>query len=422
MPTETFSRKITKTDFGTVIVGASHAGIQCASTLRAKGYDAPITVLSTETQLPYHRPPLSKSYMAGATSPENLALRGENFYDTENITLRLGVTAEAIMREAHQVKLSTGEALNYRTLVIATGTRPRPWPGGPFPRGVHTLRTFADAETLRHKVDTTPGPIVIIGGGYVGLELAATLHKNKHRHVTIIEAAPRILARAASPHLSKLLHRHHSIAGVQIRVGVGVESFESFESTNNTIAGVRLTDGTVLEAAFIIIGIGVIPNQELAANAGLSCSNGIEVNTFCQTEDPDIFAIGDCCLFPIANTDTKVRLECVQNAHDQARTAASAIIGNRQPHQAVPWFWSDQLGLKLQTAGLVPHEGTSIVRGAPENGRGAFFHFDTLGKLAAIETVNQPALHMQARKLLAAAVSLTEEQVADPMFNPMHFL
>ncbi|QEH96859.1 NAD(P)/FAD-dependent oxidoreductase [Gluconobacter thailandicus] len=419
MPKATFPQKIKKPDFGTVIIGASHAGIQCASTLRAKGYDAPITVLSAETQLPYHRPPLSKSYMAGATSPENLALRGENFYDKENITLRLGVTAETIMREAHQVKLSTGEALDYRTLVIATGTRPRPWPGDPVPRGVHTLRTFADAETLRHKVDTTPGPIVIIGGGYVGLELAATLHKNKYRHVTIIEAAPRILARTASPHLSKLLHQHHSIAGVQIRVGIGVKSFES---KNNIITGVRLTDGTVLEAAFVIIGIGVIPNQELAANAGLSCSNGIEVNTFCETEDPNIFAIGDCCHFPMANTDTKVRLECVQNAHDQARTVASAIIGNRQPHRAVPWFWSDQLGLKLQTAGLVPHEGTTIVRGAPENGRGAFFHFDTLGKLAAIETVNQPALHMQARKLLAAAVSLTEDQVTDPLFNPMQFL
>ncbi|OUI85409.1 NAD(P)/FAD-dependent oxidoreductase [Acetobacter tropicalis] len=402
---------------GTVIIGASHAGIQCAATLRSKGYEAPITVISAETQLPYHRPPLSKGYMTGETSPENLALRSADFYTTERIDLRLGKKAARILRDKHQVVLSTGEKVDYKTLVLATGTRPRPWPGNDMPHGIHTLRAFNDAQSLRTRIAETSGPVVIIGGGYVGLELAATFRKDKQRDVTVIEAAPRILARAASSHLSNVLHHHHLSAGVQIHTGTGVTGFESHRGT---VTGVRLTNGTVLDAAIVVMGIGVIPNQDLAEEAGLPCSNGIEVNAYCQTTDPDIFAIGDCSVFLM--NGAALRLECVQNAHDQARVAASVITGEHQSYHPVPWFWSDQLGLKLQTAGLIPHSGTCVLRGNTEEGRCAFFHFDTLSTLTAIETVNQPALHMLARKILAANVSPTHEQAADPLFNLKHLL
>ncbi|GBQ20135.1 putative NAD/FAD-dependent oxidoreductase [Gluconacetobacter sacchari DSM 12717] len=394
-----------------VAIGASHAGVQFVAALRELGHDGPITLIGEEVAWPYQRPPLSKAFMAGSTAPDNMALRGPDFFDMSGIVTRLGIAVRAIDRARQQVVLSDGETVDYDALLLATGTRPRPWPGGPMPEGVFALRSLGDAACLRTAAEHASGPVVIVGGGYIGLELAATLRGKGGHDVTVVEAAPRLLARAASSDLSALVARRHAEAGVRLRTDVGVTEIDA---RDGKVVAVRLNDGSVLPAALVVLGIGVVPNQELAMEAGLPCENGIIVDRQCQTLDPAIFAAGDCTLHPNRFAGGMIRLECVQNAHDQARTAAAVLMGQEASYDTVPWFWSDQFGMKLQTAGLVEGSVRSVPRGAPEGGRGAFYHFGPDGCLKAVETVNMPAEHMLARKLLAAGVSPPADQIADP--------
>jgi 3-phenylpropionate/trans-cinnamate dioxygenase ferredoxin reductase component len=397
-----------------VAIGASHAGVQFVATLRELGHDGPITLIGAEAARPYQRPPLSKAFMTGGATPESLALRGPDFFAESGIEMRLGTTACAIDRARRRVFLSDGETVDYDALMLATGTRPRPWPGGPMPEGVFALRSLDHATCLRMAAEQLCGPVVIVGGGYIGLELAATLRSKGGHEVTVVEAAPRLLARSASFALSAVVARRHAEAGVRLRAGVGVTGLET---RDGRIDAIRLDDGNILPAALVILGIGVLPNQELAMEAGLPCENGIIVDRQCRTADPAIFAAGDCTLHPNRFAGGMIRLECVQNAHDQARTAAAVLTGQEASYDSVPWFWSDQLGMKLQTAGLLGGAVRCVPRGAPDSGRGAFYHLGPDGRLQAVETVNVPAEHMLARKLLAAGASPTDEQIADPRFD-----
>lgn len=399
---------------GVVILGASHAGVQCAAALRESGYLGSITLVDVQKDHPYQRPPLSKGFMTGAASAESLCLRGEVFFDAENIDLRLGVQVERIVRDEHKVLLSDGQELAYETLVIATGSRARPFLEDCSVENVYTLRTLRDAEAIRAAAATTEGPVVIVGGGYVGLELAATFRTHFQRIVHVVEAAPRLLMRAASPALSALVAARHQEAGTVVHAGRCVTGLEQ---VNGAVSGVVMQDGEVLPAGLVIKGVGILPNQELAAMAGLDCQDGILVDQYCRTSDSSIFAIGDCCRFPEAFSGRLVRLECVQNAHDQARTVASVISGKAQPYTAVPWFWSDQLGMKLQTAGRWEDGMTCAVRDESEKGKMSFFHFSYSGQLCAVETVNHPALHILSRRMILSGVFPEISQVENVDFD-----
>lgn len=404
---------------GTVIIGASHAGVTCAAALRDAGYGEPVTLISEEDVLPYHRPPLSKGYMTAAVDYENLCLKSESFYKEEDVSLLRGVGATAIDPAGKAVLLADGSTVAYDHLVIATGSRPRPWSGAELPEHVYALRTVQDADRIAKVAATTSGAVVVIGGGYVGLELAATLRVHFKKDVHVVEAGPRLLMRAASVALSTLVADMHSVSGTHLHLGHGVSIIEQ---NNGVVSGVVLANGVVIPAGMVIMGIGIVPNQELAKAAGLMCDDGILVDHALRTSDPSVFAIGDCSRFPFGHAGKTMRLECVQNAMDQARSVASAITGKSQPYTSVPWFWSDQLGTKFQTVGLIQSGMVCAVREAPENGKGAFFHFHADGKLGAVETVNAPALHMLARRLMAAGVNPTPMQVRDAQFDLRNLL
>lgn len=399
---------------GVVILGASHAGVQCAAALRDSGYKGAITLVDEGAEAPYQRPPLSKGFMTGATPLENLALRGDSFYSTEAIALKAGVRAERIVPALRQVVLADGTSLEYETLVIATGGRGRPFLDHEPLGNVHTLRTLQDARQIRAAIDQVDGPVAIIGGGYVGLELAATLRTSFGRDVHVFEASERLLARAASPSLSDLVAQKHRAAGTALHLGCAVAGLAQSEGQ---VSGVVTDEGAVVATALVVKGVGILPNQELAAACGLACQDGILVDQYCRTSDPSIFAIGDCCRFPDAVSGKMLRLECVQNAHDQARAVASVIVGDAQPYAAVPWFWSDQLGMKLQTAGRWEPGMSCVVRDESEKGKISFFHFSESGRLGAVETVNHPSLHMLARRMLAAGISPNPADCADATFD-----
>lgn len=399
---------------GVVILGASHAGVQCTAALREAGYRGAITLVEAQKDLPYQRPPLSKGFMTGAVPLESLCLRGEVFYDAEKITLLRGARAERIVADKHQVFLSDKQVLTYETLVIATGSRARPFLEDHDLNNVYTLRTRNDSDAIRQAAEVIKGPVVIVGGGYVGLELAATFRTYFGREVHVVEAAQRILMRAASPALSDLVAKKHQEAGIVVHSGRRVTALEQM---NGTVSGVIMDDGTVLPAGLVVKGVGVLPNQELADMAGLACQDGILVDQYCRTSEPSIFAIGDCCRFPEVFSGRLTRLECVQNAHDQARTAASVIAGKPRPYTAVPWFWSDQLGMKLQTAGMWEEGMSCVVREESEKGKMSFFHFSAAGQLCAVETVNNPALHILSRRLILAGVFPEKCQVEDAGFD-----
>lgn len=396
---------------GTVIVGASHAGVQCAASLRDMGYDGAVTLIGDDPAPPYHRPPLSKGFMTGTTSAEGLTLRSDVFFREAAILFRPGTCVARIDRDARRVVLADGSALSYDHLVLATGTRPRRWPGDGLPADAHMLRTMDDACRLRAHLARTDAPAVVIGGGYVGLELAATLCSS--RSITVVEGAPRLLMRAASPALAALIARRHMAAGTHVLTDVTVTGFVP-DGPGRTC--VVLSNGRSLPAGPVIVGIGVVPNQELAAAAGLPCADGVLVDATCRTEDASIFAIGDCARFPMPRLGGTMRLECVQNAHDQARIAAAAIAGRPGVYDSVPWFWSDQLGSKFQTAGIVPTDGLCVTRGDPDGGKGAFFHY-VGDALRAVETIDAPALHMQARRLIGTGISPSHDQASDAGFD-----
>jgi 3-phenylpropionate/trans-cinnamate dioxygenase ferredoxin reductase subunit len=398
-----------------VIVGAGQAGVMTAEALRTGGFQGPITVLGDEPHGPYHRPPLSKAWMAGEIEAAQLVMRAPEMLARKNITLRTSVTVKAIDRSAQTVMLGDGSALPYTGLVLATGSTPRalPLPGGDAP-GVLALRTRDDASAIADRLAACieqQRPVVIIGGGFIGLEVAATARK-KGLAVTVLEAAPRLLGRVLAPVLSDWyaeLHRGH---GVQLVLGAQVAGIEA---DAQGVTGAKLADGSVMPAGLVVVGIGVSANDQLAQAAGLECERGIVVDACGRTSDPLIVAAGDCTARRLADGNL-LRLESVQNATEQGKSAAAALLGQERPFTATPWFWSDQYDKKLQMAGLSMGADGWAVRGDMAAGSFTVYHFKG-DRLIAADSVNASKDHLLVRKLLDAGVSPTREQAGDVAFD-----
>lgn len=393
---------------GLVVIGGSHAGHQVAIAARAAGFEGPITVLSDERELPYQRPPLSKAYLMGKQPREALLFRPAGFYEEQGIDMRLGVKATAIDRVAHTVACDDGTVLPYRKLAIATGTRVRPLtvPGSEM-GGVHYIRTLADIDAILAELDRVKS-VVVIGGGFIGLEGAAAL-KTMGRAVAVVELADRLMARGVGVTVSTYYADHHRSQGVDVRLSTGVERLAG---ENGHVTGVVLSGGEVLAADMVIVGIGVLPNQEIAADAGIECGNGVIVDEFAQTSDPDVLAAGDCAQFQSRFYDGQLRLESVQNATDQARTAGATIAGVEKPYDAAPWFWSDQFDLKLQMTGITAGYDQEVIRGDVAAGEFSVFYFKGDTWLGT-DTVNSPANHIASRRLLDAGYRLSKAEAAD---------
>ena len=391
-----------------VIIGASHAGAQAAVSLRQMGFDGAVTLIGDEAVPPYHRPPLSKAYLSGEATRESILLRPVEAYAEHGITLRLGERVGALELDDRTVQLDTGERIAFSHLVLATGARVRelPVPGADLP-GVFYLRDAADVEAIRKRV-VSGKPAVIIGGGYIGLETAASLTK-LGMEVTLLEAQERILQRVTSDVMSDLYRRVHTEEGVRILEGC----IASEIAADGDGLRVRTSCSKDLPAHLVVIGIGVIPNSELAEFAGLEVGNGIVVNEFCQTSHPDVFAIGDVAEQMSPLYGRAVRIESVPDATEQAKTVARFITGDPTPHSALPWFWSDQFDLKLQIAGLSEGHDAVVLRGDPASRSCAAYYFagDTL---LAVDAVNAPRDFMTARMALSKGRTLDRAVLADP--------
>jgi 3-phenylpropionate/trans-cinnamate dioxygenase ferredoxin reductase subunit len=388
-----------------VIIGAGQAGVQAVASLRAEGFTGVITLAGEEGFPPYQRPPLSKAYLAGDLARERLFLKPASFFSETGCDLRVGVTATRIDRTAKRVRLSDGSDLAFDTLLLTTGARVRrlPVPGAALP-GVHYLRGIDDVDALRPLL--APGArLAVVGGGYIGLEVAAVAVKHG-LEVTIVEAASRVMERAVSPVLSEFYAGEHRAHGVTLMLGAAAQGFEG-EAHVEAV----LTNKGRVPADLVLIGIGVVPNSEIAAAAGLVCGNGIVVDEFTRTSDPAIYAAGDCTDHP-AFAGGRSRLESVQNAIDQAKHVALAIVGRPKAYREVPWFWSDQYDLKLQMAGLARAGDETVVRGTPESRKFAVFHLRE-GAVAAVEAVNAAPEYVVGRKLIAEGKKIAPETLRD---------
>ena len=400
---------------GIVVVGAGQAGFQLAASLREGGYRGALTLVGDEPALPYQRPPLSKAYLAGKTDAAGLALRPAGFFADHDITHRVASPATAIDRDGRRLHLADGTALPYGHLVIATGSRNRPLPvPGADLDGVRQLRGLADADALKAALEGTPR-IVVIGAGFIGLEFAAVA-ASRGLSVTVVEAAGRPMARAVSARTAAFFREAQEGLGVAFAFTAGVTALRGREGR---VASVVLADGRDLPADLVVVGIGVLPNGELAVAAGLPVADGIRVDAFLATPDPAVSAIGDCARFPSPHAhglagDGTVRIESVQNAIDQGRCLAARLTGKPAAYGALPWFWSDQGPHKLQIAGLSAPDDAAVVRGA--GAAFSVFRFRD-GVLSAVESVNRAGDHMIARRLLAAGTPLTPDQVGDPAFD-----
>ncbi|MBZ4689834.1 MAG: pyridine nucleotide-disulfide oxidoreductase [Cereibacter sp.] len=388
-----------------VVIGAGQAGAALVSKLRAAGHAGAITLIGAEPVLPYQRPPLSKAYLLGQMDEDRLMLRNAEFYADNAITLRLGAPVTGIDAAAKTVTLG-GEALRYDQLALTTGSVPRRLPaslGGDLP-GVYTVRSLADVDAMRPEF--RPGRrLVIVGGGYIGLEAAAVAAK-LGLGVTLLEAAPRILQRVAAPETSDHIRALHARHGVQILEGVGLDRLLG----ETRVCGVRLADGRELPADFVITGVGVAPATALAELAGLTLDNGIATDAHGRTSDPAIWAAGDCASFPWQGG--RLRLESVQNAIDQAELVAENMLGAARDYHPMPWFWSDQYDTKLQIAGLSTGYDCIVTRG-PEGETVSFwyYHGETL---LAVDAMNDPRAYMVGKRLLESGRSPDPARVADP--------
>ena len=389
---------------GIVIVGSGQGGFATAAELRKRGYGGPVTIVGEEPGLPYQRPPLSKGYLAERRA-DRLPFRPAGFFSDNDIALHDGVRVDALDREAQTVTLSDGRALPYRHLVIATGTRLRTPPIPGIDRsGVVGLRTLAHADDVGDRLRAAKR-VVVIGGGFIGLEIATAARK-ADAEVTVVEMADRLMARAVSPPVSVRFHELHGAMGTRVILRGSVERI-----TGNGVAnGVVLNDGTPIAADLVIVGAGVVPNVEIAREAGIACDNGILVDDDLLTSDPNVSAIGDCAAHVHRPSGTRVRLESVQNAADQAKAVAARLTGTRGPYEEVPWFWSDQAGAKLQIAGLAVGADEHVEVRGDTGMHVVSFTNDTL---VAVEAIDAGAQYMAARKLLAGTVSRAQVEAHD---------
>ncbi|EPA99407.1 NAD(P)/FAD-dependent oxidoreductase [Pseudomonas sp. G5(2012)] len=390
-----------------IIIGASHAAAQLAPSLRQEGWGGPILVVGDESFIPYHRPPLSKAYLLGEKTVDELLIRPADAYGRHGIEFRLGARVESIDREAKALTLVGGEQLAYAKLAICTGTRVRTvsLPGSEL-AGVHYLRNIEDIDRIRMGVKPQ-GRAVIVGGGYIGLETAAVLNQ-LGMQVTVLEMADRVLARVTAPQVSEFFQRVHQQEGVSIQTAIAVSGFDG----DGRVERVLCADGRQFEADLVIIGVGVVPNVELAAQAGLATDNGILVDSCARTADPDIVAVGDCTLHPSPYYGF-IRLESVPNATEQAKSAAAALCGKDKPYAALPWFWSDQYDMKLQIAGLNQGYDQVVVRGDREVGRSFCAFYLKEGKLIAADCVNRAQEFMFSKRLITENIKVSAEQLAD---------
>lgn len=391
-----------------LIVGAGHAAGQLAVSLRQGGYEGGVMMLGDEPHPPYQRPPLSKKYLAGELGAERLFVKPASFYEDANIELRTGTRVTAIDPATKTATIEGGSPVQWQSLVLATGTRARqlPLPGSDLD-GVHYLRTATDVDAMRSQF-TDGKRIVIIGGGYIGLEVAAVA-RQLSLEVHVVEHMPRLLSRVVSPVLSDFYASVHEQAGVTLWLEQSVETIDG----DKRVTGVTLADGTSLHADIVLIGIGVVPNHELAQEAGIVCSNGIDTDLTGRTSAPDVLAIGDCCNHHNPIYDRRVRLESVPNALGQARAAAASLLGQDKPYHEVPWFWSDQYELKLQIVGLTEGYDQTVLRGDPASRSFACFYLKG-GRLLAVDAVNSPREFMRSKSLVAAGATVPPEALADP--------
>jgi len=390
-----------------IIVGGGQAGGTCAMETRKKGFEGRILIITEEDWIPYKRPPLSKTYFAGEASLESLYVMQAAKLEAANIETMTGVRVEGIDREAQSLSLSNGETLKYTKLVLTTGGRARPLPlDGADAANVHLLRGIADVDAIRAQCGEGKN-LVIIGGGFIGLEVAAVAVKQGMK-VTVLEGLDRVLARVAAPETSAFFEQVHRDAGVDLRTNAQVTSLIG----GDTVSAVELADGSSIAADVVVIGIGLIANTELAAKAGLDVDNGIVVNEATQTSDPNIYAAGDCSNHLNPHFGRRLRLESVQNAMDQARVTADQLTGGDSEYDALPWFWSDQYDLKLQMVGLSEGYDQTVVRGDPAERTFSVWYLKA-GELIAADTVSRPKDFMMGKKLVAAKITPDPTQLAD---------
>ncbi len=390
-----------------VIIGASHAGSSLATAVRKEGWAGKIIVLGDETVLPYHRPPLSKALLMGEKTSDQIEIFKASVYEKANIEFRLGVSVEKIDRSNKTLLLNNGESLAYDKLGLCTGARVRKLdiPGANL-KGVHYLRTLADAQAIQAAVKPG-GKAVIVGGGYIGLETAASLRK-LGMDVTVLEMMNRILERVTAPELSAYYSDLHTRHGVTIIVNAQALELRGTDHVQQVVCN----EGRTLEADLVIIGIGVIPNTELAADIGLEINNGIVVDDCAQTADPDIVAVGDCTNHPNDLLGYRLRLESVPNAMEQAKTAAASICGQQKPYHSLPWFWSDQYNAKLQITGMNRGYEKVVIRGEPASDQFVAWYLKG-DQILAADCINSPKEFMAAKKIIGQKVAVQESDLAD---------
>jgi 3-phenylpropionate/trans-cinnamate dioxygenase ferredoxin reductase subunit len=394
-----------------LIAGAGHAGFQLAASLRQHGFSGRVCLINDEAHLPYQRPPLSKAYLKGEGRPDSLMFRPDKFYRDQTIEL-IRDRAVSIDRAARRLLLASGSSLEFGHLVLATGARNRllDLPNANLP-DVRYLRTFDESEALRQRLASSRH-VVVIGAGFIGLEFAATA-RGKGIEVDVIELGARVMARAVTAEISDYFQQRHTAAGIRIHLGVQATSIEG---DGTSVTGVSLSDGRHVEADLVVVGVGVLPNVELAAAAGLPVAAGIIVNEQLLTSDPNISAIGDCALYASPRFGGSLRLESVQNATDHARCVAARLTGNAKTYDGQPWFWSDQGDDKLQIAGLTTGYDRVVVRGDPAQRSFSAFCYKA-GQLVGIESVNRASDHVFGRRILGMNSSIAPEQAQDLSFD-----
>ena len=396
--------------YDVVIVGSGHGGAQAAIALRQAGHEEPILMVSRDRNPPYERPPLSKEYLAGEKPFEKILIRPEAFWAERNVTLRLGANVNEVDWMKHVLQLSDDTSVSYRKLVWAGGgdARRLACPGAEL-AGIHTIRNRRDTDTLMRELEAGAKRAVVIGAGYIGLEAAAVLRK-KDCAVTVVEMQDRVLARVAGPEISEFYAAKHREHGVDLRLATGVERIEG---DGEKVTGVTLSTGETVACDLVIVGIGIVPSVGPLIAAGAAGSNGVDVDSYCRTSLDDIYAIGDCAAHanPYAG-NAVLRLESVQNANDMATVAAKAIMGDKQDYDAVPWFWSNQYDLRLQTVGLSLGYDQTVLRGDPDGGKFSLIYLKE-GAVIALDCVNNTRDYAQGRKLVMNRAEIDAELLAD---------
>jgi 3-phenylpropionate/trans-cinnamate dioxygenase ferredoxin reductase subunit len=391
-----------------LIIGAGQAGAQAVDTLRREGFTGRLILVGDESGLPYQRPPLSKKYLSGELAVDRLPFRDQSFYDEHRVELKLGIKAVSLDSKARQVVLSTCETVSYEKLLLCTGavSRRLTCPGSDLP-GVHYLRTITDVPAIQEGLKSG-ARVVVIGGGYIGLETAATARK-MGCHVVVLEMADRLMNRVVASNVSEYFAHEHRKHGVNVVCNTRVVSLEG----THRVEAVVCADGTRYTTDLLVVGVGAIANSQLAADAGLRCENGIVVDQHCRTADPDVFAAGDCTNHPSLRFEMQVRLESVDNAFEQAKTAALNMLDKPTVHDRVPWFWSDQFDNKLLIVGLSQNHDQQVTRGDPATRRFTVCYLKG-SELMAVEAINNTKDYMSARKLIADRAHPNLDLLADP--------